>query len=687
MKNILIAFIFFTCFIQAQQPAFPTAYGAGAYVTGGRGGIVLHVTNLNDSGTGSLRWALTDDAHKQVARYIVFDVSGVINLQSQLILASTSDLSASDRVSGNYTVNGFTAPEGGITIIGNTIVNRAITNIVWRGIKFRNGTGTASPYNTTSELSLITCTDFIVDRCSFGLGDSMASGGGDESDGNVGVLTYQNNLFTQMDRCLIIGRQGDSDDPILLMSDASIIRNVFSNPGYRLPNFEGSARFDLINNYYFNWDKRSMRMNQRNFQLNHMGNYYQPGQATQDVASDPDGRTQQEILFTLTTTTVMSPEIYDNGNEILNYNSYVPKYNKVYPSQPWTAWHPFNNDTDPIDPTWWINTSHAQLGRTFTVSNANNLESELFSTVGASQYTKNDGTIGFYRDWLDIDAITTAQNVSSTTVSGVVSRNYYQNRNALSLDLVNSEPSNTRPANWYNSSKSNNIPEVWYDANVPNGENENTVTANGYTHFENYANQVDSAVISSENPVITLNGNTPIDHTINTTYTDAGATANDAQDGNLTNIIVTVNNVDDTTLGTYTVTYNVTDSENNTATEIVRTVNVVSDNVPVTGISGLPTALTLTEGQSYQFTEVFSPTNPTNKGVVWSLTNSSFGSTTQSGLFTASEAGQVSITVTANDTTNGVFTDTCIITIVEASVSINNGGTLSSVKRRLIINN
>ena len=104
----------------AQAPAFPEAEGHGRYVTGGRGGKIVHVTNLNDSGTGSFR-----EAVKSGKRIIVFDVAGVIALKSDLKFAD------------NITILGQTAPSPGITLRYYTV--QPGSNNIIRFLRIRRG--------------------------------------------------------------------------------------------------------------------------------------------------------------------------------------------------------------------------------------------------------------------------------------------------------------------------------------------------------------------------------------------------------------------------------------------------------------------------------------------------------------------------------------------------------------------
>lgn len=130
----------------AQAPAFPGAEGHGRFVTGGRGGRIVHVTNLNDSGTGSFR-----EAVKSGKRIIVFDVAGVIALKSDL------------KIADNITILGQTAPSPGITLRYYTV--QPGSNNIIRFIRIRRGQ--EKNINDGADASWQrNKTDIIFDHCS-----------------------------------------------------------------------------------------------------------------------------------------------------------------------------------------------------------------------------------------------------------------------------------------------------------------------------------------------------------------------------------------------------------------------------------------------------------------------------------------------------------------------------------------
>ena len=207
---------------QEQVPAFPGAEGHGRYVTGGRGGQVIHVTNLNDSGSGSLRNAVSGSSKK----IVVFDVAGVIALKSNL------------NIGANTTILGQTAPAPGITLRYYT-VNPNGNNIIIRYLRFRRGQ--EKDVNDGADASTARhYTGIMIDHCSLSWSiDEVAS-------------FYDNNNFT-MQWCTIgeslnnagHGKGAHGYGGIWGGKLASFHHNLICHVNNRSPRFNG-ARYDWI---------------------------------------------------------------------------------------------------------------------------------------------------------------------------------------------------------------------------------------------------------------------------------------------------------------------------------------------------------------------------------------------------------------------------------------------------------
>ena len=233
--SLCIGFAACAVYGQDEIPAFPGAEGHGRYVQGGRGGKVIHVTNLNDRGTGSLRNAVSGTAKK----IIVFDVGGVIPLASDL------------KIGDNTTICGQTAPYPGITIRYFT-VSPGSNNII-RFVRFRRG----QEKNVNDGADAIwqrNKTGIILDHCSFSWSiDEVAS-------------FYDNNNFT-MQWCTLgeslnnagHGKGAHGYGGIWGGKLASFHHNLIVHVNNRSPRFNG-ARYNwtgyknnkLFNKY--NWD-------------------------------------------------------------------------------------------------------------------------------------------------------------------------------------------------------------------------------------------------------------------------------------------------------------------------------------------------------------------------------------------------------------------------------------------------
>ncbi len=273
-KTLLLLCVILSGTVFAQQDentalAFPGAEGFGRYTTGGRGGKVICVTNLEDSGEGSLRHALQKDG----PRIIVFKVSGTIFLTRSL-----------DINKGNVTIAGQTAPGEGITIAGYPVKLKA-DNIIIRYLRFRLG-----DINKVED-DAINCVgghngkpaykDIIIDHCTMSWStDECATFYGNQN------FTLQWCLISESLRKSVHVKGNHGYGGIWGGDGASFHHNLLAHHDSRNPRFchpgitSVAGVIDFRNNVIYNWGKNSAYGGDTRT-INIVNNYYKPGPATE----------------------------------------------------------------------------------------------------------------------------------------------------------------------------------------------------------------------------------------------------------------------------------------------------------------------------------------------------------------------------------------------------------------------
>lgn len=278
-KKILFIFVLIISGISVKSNnlAFPGAEGYGKYTSGGRGGKIYIVDNLNDSGPSSLREAVESKG----PRTVLFSVDGTIELKSHLRIAYDS-----------ITIAGQTAPGEGICLKDYPLIINA-SNVIVRYIRVRVG-----------------------DKNKL---DSDGLGGGRYGQKNV-ILDHLS-VSWSIDECLSIYKTENLTVQWCLVAHslrksihtkgnhgfggiwggykATFHHNLLANHSSRNPRFssvQGTKMVDHRNNVIYNWGFKSAYGGGQSGEINMVGNYYKPGPATTkrnsilDVSDDGTGR-------------------------------------------------------------------------------------------------------------------------------------------------------------------------------------------------------------------------------------------------------------------------------------------------------------------------------------------------------------------------------------------------------------
>ena len=252
---------------QAEIPAFPGAEGGGKYSFGGRSGKVIVVNNLNDSGPGSFR----DACEQGGARIVVFNVAGIIRLESPVIIRAPY-----------ITIAGQTAPGDGICIAGETVWCNT-HDVVIRHVRFRRGETWVGRRDDCFGGNPIG--NIMIDHvsASWGLDENISFYRHmyDPEDGSKELklptvnVTIQNSISSQA-----LDTYNHSFGSTLGGENCTFMRNLWANNAGRNPSIGWNGIFHFVNNVVYNWVHRSADGGDYSALYNFINNYYKPGPLT-----------------------------------------------------------------------------------------------------------------------------------------------------------------------------------------------------------------------------------------------------------------------------------------------------------------------------------------------------------------------------------------------------------------------
>jgi hypothetical protein len=480
---------------QAKIPSFPGAEGGGMFSFGGRGGKVITVTNLNDDGPGSLRWACEQGG----ARIVVFDVSGVIRIKTPIIVRAPY-----------ITIAGQTAPGDGVCVAGESFwVNTH--DVVVRYMRFRRGETNVNRRDDSFGGNPVG--NIMIDHCSceWGLDENISfyrhmfnlgDGKPDRKEATVNV-TIQNTISAKA-----LDTYNHAFGSTIGGENASFMRNLWADNSGRNPSIGWGGVFNFVNNVVYNWVHRTADGGEFSTMSNFVNNYYKPGPLT-----ETDKPVGHRIIKSESRSNKMLPyrvfgRVYATGN-IVEGNDAVTQDN-------WNGGIQIEDDTDqiPAEEKALMRSDEPFQMPYINIMNANDAYNYVLNNVGATIPK---------RDLVDQRVIDEVRTGSAYYVKKLPKNNPYGDVTGLSPKSQNEEGlfkyrklSNdsymkgiiTDPRQMggypeykgkpYKDSDGDGMPDEWEIANGLNPHDASDAnadcTGDGYTNIEKYINGISTKV-------------------------------------------------------------------------------------------------------------------------------------------------------------------------------------------------
>ncbi|MBN2697205.1 MAG: T9SS type A sorting domain-containing protein [Bacteroidales bacterium] len=457
--------------MEAQLPAFPGAEGFGAGATGGRGGTVYEVTNLNDAGPGSLRAAV--EAYGK--RTVVFRISGTIELQSRLSIKNN-----------DITIAGQTAPGDGICLRNYPLIVDA-DNVIIRFIRCRLGdvSDTEDDAMGGRNQQII-----IIDHCSMSWSVDECASFYDNVNFTLQYCLLSESLYASQHDKGNHGYGGIWGGRGVTFHHNLLAHHTSRNPrwcGSRYSNLPDEELVDHRNNVIYNWGFNSCYGGEAG-NHNMVANYYKYGPATNNSVRDR----------------IVNPDDNENG-----YGTYYVEDNYVY-NFPYTT----SNNWNGVD------------GITETIKD----QIRLTEPLPAPAITEHTAVEAFEHVMAKVGAVLPKRDVVDTriiyeTVTGTAQ---YGGEYGDAKGIIDTQGTvggwpTLQPTAAPADSDHDGMPDEWEDANGLNKndafDRNGDMKGEGYTNLEYYLNSLAEAFEYILRP-INLSLDTIIDKAVTLSWED-----------------------------------------------------------------------------------------------------------------------------------------------------------------------